>query len=125
MLDHRKLFNKVGDKHYSYANDVNLEMYARKLPLLQVIKYLPKSVELATAASLDYAAEAGTQALTIESVVEDGPMELDSPAPTHTPYDEKFELLCWNDEERSEFLKLHKDKDEADIHAILTKELDQ
>lgn len=24
VLDHRKLFNKVGDKHYSYANEVNL-----------------------------------------------------------------------------------------------------
>lgn len=98
-------------------------MYARKLPILQVIKYLPKSVELATAASLDYAADAGTQSLTIDSVVEDGPLELATSAPT--PYDEKFELLCLNDAERAEFLELHKLKTEAEIHAELESQLDR
>jgi recombination protein RecT len=50
---HRDRFNKVGPRHYSYANP---EMYARKIPLLQVLKYLPGSVELTTATELEYAA---------------------------------------------------------------------
>lgn len=43
---HRDKHNKVGQKHYSHKN---WEMYARKVPLLQVLKYLPMSVELANA----------------------------------------------------------------------------
>jgi len=64
---HLKKFNKVGSRHYAIAGgEHNLEMYGRKVALLQVIKYMPKSVELHTAAQLDYAADAGTQQLTIE-----------------------------------------------------------
>lgn len=43
---HRDRFNKVGAQHYSYAHP---EMYARKIPLLQVCKYMPKSIELSMA----------------------------------------------------------------------------
>jgi recombination protein RecT len=65
---HLKKFNKVGDRHYAIKGGIhNLEMYGRKVALLQVIKYMPKSVELHTAAQLDYAADAGTQNLTIEA----------------------------------------------------------
>ena len=53
---HRDHFNKVGKRHYSYANP---EMYARKIPLLQVLKYMPSSVELATAIDVSNAAESG------------------------------------------------------------------
>lgn len=53
---HRDQYNKVGSKHYSYDN---WEMYGRKIPLLQVIKYLPKSVQLAAALDLESAAEGG------------------------------------------------------------------
>lgn len=60
LLKHRDKFNKVGKRHYSFAN---WEMYCRKVVLLQVIKYMPKSVELNTAADLDYAAERGAQKL--------------------------------------------------------------
>lgn len=56
VVRHRDRFNKVGAKHYSYNN---FEMYARKVPLLQVIKYLPKSVQLANALEADRAAEEG------------------------------------------------------------------
>lgn len=64
---HLKKFNKVGDRHYAIKGGIhNLEMYGRKVALLQVIKYMPKSVELHTAAQLDYAADSGTQNLTIE-----------------------------------------------------------
>ncbi|RKP44708.1 recombinase RecT [Pararobbsia silviterrae] len=53
---HRDKVNKVGQKHYSFNN---WEMYARKVPLLQVIKYVPKSVELSNAIALDAASEDG------------------------------------------------------------------
>lgn len=53
---HRDRFNKVGTQHYSYQH---FEMYARKVALLQVIKYMPKSVELQTAVDLENAAQAG------------------------------------------------------------------
>lgn len=53
---HRNRFNKVGSAHYSYQH---FEMYGRKIPLLQVIKYMPKSVEIQQAFDLDQAAENG------------------------------------------------------------------
>lgn len=43
---HRDKFNKVGAAHYSYEHP---EMYARKVVLLQVLKYMPRSVELQNA----------------------------------------------------------------------------
>ena len=58
---HRDRYNKVGDRHYSYKHP---EMYARKIPLLQVIKYLPSSVELSRALDMEYAANHGAQHLT-------------------------------------------------------------
>ncbi len=76
---HRDRYNKVGKKHYSYQNP---EMYARKVPLLQVLKYMPASAELATAIEMNDAAEIGAQNLTINDAidgtwapVEDGPNE--------------------------------------------------
>lgn len=68
---HRDQFNKVGTKHYSYKS---WEMYARKVPLLQVCKYLPKSVELSQALMAEAGAETG-RALVIDGssvVLEDG-----------------------------------------------------
>lgn len=56
IIRHRDKYNKVGGKHYSYKS---LEMYARKVPLMQVLKYLPKSVELLTAMQIDVAASEG------------------------------------------------------------------
>ena len=60
---HRNKQNKVGDRHYSY---VHPEMYARKIPLLQVLKYLPSSIELSNASALDASATEGNQSLTID-----------------------------------------------------------
>ena len=40
---HRDEFNKVGNSHYSFRDQ---EMYARKVPLLQVLKYMPSSLSL-------------------------------------------------------------------------------
>ena len=50
IWEHRNKMNKIGDQHYSYAHP---EMYARKIPLLQVLKYLPTSIELSTAITLE------------------------------------------------------------------------
>lgn len=62
---HRDRYNKVGEDHYSYKYP---EMYARKVALLQTLKYVPKSIELQAAISLDNEAEAGGQTLAIKDV---------------------------------------------------------
>lgn len=54
IIRHRNKYNKVGDAHYSFRD---FEMYARKVPLLQVIKYMPKSIEVMNAVSIAEAAE--------------------------------------------------------------------
>ena len=66
---HRDRYNKVGDRHYSFRHP---EMYARKVVLLQVIKYLPSSIEISTAMDMDYAANQGTQHLTNPLEVNEG-----------------------------------------------------
>lgn len=48
---HLTRYNKQGDKHYALKG--NLEMYGRKVALLQVIKYMPKSTDIASMAELD------------------------------------------------------------------------
>jgi recombination protein RecT len=72
---HRDKNNKVGERHYSY---VHWEMYARKIPLLQVIKYLPSSIELANASALDLTASEGRQNLTIDMVLDKNSPGLES-----------------------------------------------
>lgn len=53
---HRDKYNKVGNRHYSFREQ---EMYARKVPLLQVLKYMPSSIELSNALAISNAAEEG------------------------------------------------------------------
>lgn len=57
---HRDKYNKVGGKHYSFRDP---EMYARKIPLLQVLKYMPKSIELSNAIALSNAVDEGRHAV--------------------------------------------------------------
>jgi len=57
---HRDKYNKVGGKHYSFRDP---EMYARKIPLLQVLKYMPKSIELSNAIALSTAVDQGQHAV--------------------------------------------------------------
>lgn len=57
---HRDKYNKQGGKHYSFRDP---EMYARKIPLLQVIKYMPKSIELSNAVALSAAVDEGKHAV--------------------------------------------------------------
>lgn len=56
IVKHRDKYNKVGSSHYSFRD---WEMYARKIPLLQVIKYMPCSVEMTNALAVNHAAEEG------------------------------------------------------------------
>lgn len=63
LKKHRDKYNKVGKSHYSYRD---WEMYARKVPLLQVLKYMPCSVEVANAMAISHASESGRGA-TIEN----------------------------------------------------------
>jgi recombination protein RecT len=74
---HRDKYNKVGERHYSFQH---FEMYARKLVLLQVLKYLPSSTELATAAAFEYSANMGAQGLTLEKAVDGTWVAPDLPA---------------------------------------------
>lgn len=53
---HRDQYNKVGQKHYSFRDP---EMYARKIPLLQVLKYVPSSIELSNAIEIQTANDEG------------------------------------------------------------------
>ncbi len=60
---HLDQYNKVGSKHYALASENNFEMYAKKVALLQVLKYMPSSIELANAITVSHAAEAGQGAV--------------------------------------------------------------
>ncbi len=64
---HLARYNKVGKRHYAHEN---MEMYARKVVLLQVLKYMPASAEMAAAIALNDAAEIGSQNLTVKDAIE-------------------------------------------------------
>lgn len=77
---HLKQYNKVGGRHYAHSSENNFEMYARKVALLQVLKYMPSSIELANAIEVSNAAETG------QGVVLEGDLVRvqEPPAPTKT-----------------------------------------
>lgn len=56
---HLNQYNKVGGRHYALSSENNFEMYAKKVALLQVLKYMPSSIELANAITVSHAAESG------------------------------------------------------------------
>lgn len=64
---HLGRYNKVGDRHYALNDDTNFIAYGRKVALLQVIKYLPKSVKLVAAAAIDQGTSA---AIDLKDVIE-------------------------------------------------------
>lgn len=76
---HRDRYNKVGKRHYSFEN---IEMYARKVVLLQVIKYMPASADLAAAVALNDAAEVGSQNLTIKDAIDGTWVPVEAPTET-------------------------------------------
>lgn len=96
---HLRRYNKVGELHYALKDAHNFAMYARKIPLLQVVKYLPKSVEMRAAASLDFASDAGVQKPTIEmaSTILDGDYIADGSS--KSAIETAWELLGWSREE--------------------------
>lgn len=62
-LKHLATYNKVGGRHYAKASENNFEMYAKKIALLQVLKYMPASIELANAIEVSNATESGRGAV--------------------------------------------------------------
>ncbi|WP_323141315.1 recombinase RecT [Massilia phyllosphaerae] len=67
VVRHLDKFNKVGGRHYALEkNGQNMEMYARKVVLLQVLKYMPKSIEVQRAVDVATAVDAN-KAFTIDS----------------------------------------------------------
>lgn len=75
---HRDSYNKVGNRHYSFRD---WEMYCRKVPLLQVLKYMPCSVEMSNAMAISNASEAGRGAIIENGVV----IDMDGEQPETTP----------------------------------------
>ncbi len=73
---HRDALNKQGGKHYSYRHP---EMYARKVPLLQVLKYMPSSIEVANAIAAAEAADMGRGVIIDAGIVtvQDAPGDVD------------------------------------------------
>lgn len=88
VREHLNRFNKVGEKHYA-KNPKNWEMYARKVPLLQVAKYLPQTVEITNVVAAAYTAERNENLVVDERGVplnagfDDG--QDDKPAPIRQP----------------------------------------
>lgn len=81
----RDQFNKVGTSHYSFKHP---EMYARKAVLLQVLKYMPRSIELQNAMTAANAAEDGRSSRVEDGVViemEDAPEERSAKRPETKP----------------------------------------
>lgn len=68
IRQHRDHYNKQGDKHYSYRD---WEMYARKVVLLQVLKYMPCSIEMSNAIAVNNASESGRGATIEDGIVID------------------------------------------------------
>lgn len=67
VVKHRDRYNKVGNSHYSFKN---MEMYARKVVLLQVLKYMPMSPELVTVMELDQASQTSGQHLDVKEAID-------------------------------------------------------
>lgn len=65
VIKHLNAYNKQGTRHYAHKDENNMEMYARKVVLLQVIKYMPQSQDIENAVNADRAAETGKN-MTIE-----------------------------------------------------------
>lgn len=63
VLRHLNQYNKMGGKHYATKGQNNFEMYGRKVALLQVLKYMPSSIELSNAIEVSHAAESGKGAV--------------------------------------------------------------
>lgn len=96
IVKHRDKFNKVGKRHYSYDN---VEMYARKVVLLQVLKYMPRSIELNNAIAASDASEIGKTSRVDGGVVVEVEAEEESNRPAENPFKKELsEEEAWSDE---------------------------
>lgn len=71
---HRDKNNKVGNAHYSFKHP---EMYARKVVLLQVLKYMPRSIELNNAIVAADSAEMNIPVKVEGGIIEPQPGDID------------------------------------------------
>lgn len=113
---HRDSNNRVGEDHYSF---VHPEMYARKVPLMQVIKYMPMSVELADASALDVDGSEGRQRLTIEGAFNKDYGKEESDEWTQIEF--LMERLDWDEDKRKMVRGSYAERPEQ-LLAILRKE---
>ena len=67
VIKHRDRYNRQGKAHYSFQH---LEQYAKKVVLLQVLKYLPTSAELGYGIEITDAADKGYQHLNIDDAID-------------------------------------------------------
>lgn len=85
---HLNKYNKVGSNHYALKDDgANMEMYARKVALLQVLKYMPKSIEVQKAMDVAHAVDSGKN-FTLEGdivLVQDEPEDQEPPQNVDMP----------------------------------------
>lgn len=79
---HLKQYNKVGGRHYALANENNFEQYGKKVALLQVLKYMPQSIELSNAIEVSNAAESGRAAVLDGDFVRVSDIDGDTPDAT-------------------------------------------
>ena len=103
ILRHLTRFNKVGGRHYALEKDgQNMEMYARKIPLLQVLKYMPKSIEVQRAVDVAQAVESGKQfefdgeVVTVKDIDQETGEVIDQkPLPTYSDADFEKNKAAW------------------------------
>ena len=85
---HLNAYNRVGDRHYAKASENNFLMYGRKVALLQVLKYMPQSIELANATRMADLADTG-KGVVLEgdfvSLIDGDTGEVPPPPPAATP----------------------------------------
>lgn len=90
---HRDRFNKVGNRHYSFQHP---EMYARKVVLLQVLKYMPASVELQNAITAATAVDGGRTSTVIDGGIviegEELPQQIENGGKQFVPAETKEKL---------------------------------
>ncbi len=105
VIRHLGKFNKVGANHYALKDDgQNMEMYARKVALLQVLKYMPKSVEVVRAMDVANAVDSGKN-FTFDGevvVVDDVDATVSSNNSDAQPADNRATLETCSDEEFAE-----------------------
>jgi len=89
VIKHLNKFNKVGGRHYALKDDNNMEMYARKIVLLQAMKYLPSSQDLDKAVAAETASERGQELVIDQNFVyvpsDDDQQSYDEPAQQAQP----------------------------------------